>query len=73
VQRDINFMRDELHLPLAYDEQRHGYFYEKPVGDRLGRGRPVGAELGAVGRGAGAGDAQRPSAAGGGGSGRAFG
>lgn len=33
VQRDINFMRDELNLPLAYDEQRHGYFYEKPVGD----------------------------------------
>ena len=22
VQRDINFMRDELNLPLAYDEQR---------------------------------------------------
>ena len=33
VQRDINFMRDELNLPLAYDEQRHGYFYEKLVGD----------------------------------------
>jgi predicted DNA-binding transcriptional regulator YafY len=33
VQRDINFMRDELNLPLAYDEQRHWYFYEKPVGD----------------------------------------
>jgi len=33
VQRDINFMRDELNLPLAYDDKRHGYFYEKPVGD----------------------------------------
>jgi len=33
VQRDINFMRDQLNLPLAYDEQRHGYFYEKTVGD----------------------------------------
>jgi predicted DNA-binding transcriptional regulator YafY len=33
VQRDINFMRYELNLPLAYDDQRRGYYYERPVGD----------------------------------------
>lgn len=33
VQRDINFMRDELNLPLVYDDQRRGYYYERPVGD----------------------------------------
>jgi len=33
LQRDINFMRDELNLPLVYDDQRHGYYYDKPVGD----------------------------------------
>lgn len=33
IQRDINFMRDELDLPIEYDETRHGYFYTRPVSD----------------------------------------
>lgn len=33
IQRDVAFMRDELGIPLAYDEVRHGYFYTKPVGE----------------------------------------
>ena len=31
IQRDINFMRDSLALPLAYDEVQHGYHYTEPV------------------------------------------
>jgi predicted DNA-binding transcriptional regulator YafY len=33
IQRDITFMRDELGLPLVYDEALHGYFYDKDVSD----------------------------------------
>ena len=33
IQRDINFMRDELDLPIDYDETRHGYYYTRPVSD----------------------------------------
>lgn len=33
IQRDITFMRDELRLPLVYDEVLHGYFYEKDVSE----------------------------------------
>lgn len=33
IQRDVTFMRDELGLPIAYDDLRHGYHYTKPVGD----------------------------------------
>jgi predicted DNA-binding transcriptional regulator YafY len=28
IQRDITFMRDELNLPVKYEESLHGYFYE---------------------------------------------
>ncbi len=31
VHRDMNFMRNELRLPIAYDKARHGYFYTKLV------------------------------------------
>ncbi|MEX1049892.1 MAG: WYL domain-containing protein [Akkermansiaceae bacterium] len=31
IQRDINFMRDELSLPLIYEESLHGYFYSEDV------------------------------------------
>lgn len=31
VQRDINFMRDRLQLPLQYDDQAHGYRYTDDV------------------------------------------
>ncbi|MEM7602545.1 MAG: WYL domain-containing protein, partial [Verrucomicrobiota bacterium] len=33
VLRDIRFMRDELEMPLVYDESRHGYFYTRPVNE----------------------------------------
>ena len=29
--RDIAFMRDRLSLPIGYDQQRHGYYYSRPV------------------------------------------
>ncbi|MEX1118036.1 MAG: WYL domain-containing protein [Terrimicrobiaceae bacterium] len=31
VQRDIDFMRDQLLLPIDYDMGRHGFHYTKPV------------------------------------------
>ena len=31
VQRDITFMRNELGLPLEYDDQLHGYSYTQDV------------------------------------------
>ncbi len=33
IQRDITFMRDELKLPLKYEETLHGYFYDEDVSD----------------------------------------
>lgn len=33
IQRDIKFMRDELDLPLAYEDQSHGYTYTRPVNE----------------------------------------
>lgn len=33
ILRDIRFMRDDLGLPLVYDESRHGYFYSRPVNE----------------------------------------
>jgi proteasome accessory factor B len=32
VQRDIDFMRDQMLLPIDYDQMRHGFRYTKPVG-----------------------------------------
>ena len=31
VQRDIDFMRDQMLLPIDYDSTRHGFCYSKPV------------------------------------------
>lgn len=31
VQRDIDFMRDQLDLPIEYDQVEHGYYYTMPV------------------------------------------
>jgi predicted DNA-binding transcriptional regulator YafY len=31
IQRDITFMRDELNLPLEYDDKLHGYTYTQDV------------------------------------------
>ena len=33
IQRDITFMRDELGLPIVYEDALHGYFYDKDVSD----------------------------------------
>ncbi len=33
IQRDINFMRDQLDLPLEYDALRHGYHYTREVNE----------------------------------------
>lgn len=30
VQRDIDYLRDELDAPLAYDALKHGYYYTEP-------------------------------------------
>jgi predicted DNA-binding transcriptional regulator YafY len=32
IHRDLEFMRDRLGLPLAYDARRNGYFYTQEVG-----------------------------------------
>jgi predicted DNA-binding transcriptional regulator YafY len=32
VQRDVDFMRDQLMLPIEYDSRGHGFFYSRPVG-----------------------------------------
>lgn len=32
VQRDIDFMRDQMMLPIDYDSVQHGFHYTKPVG-----------------------------------------
>src|SRR5213592_1411448 len=31
VQRDLDFMRDRLGLPIAYDQLHFGFFYSEPV------------------------------------------
>jgi proteasome accessory factor B len=33
IQRDISFMRDELGLPLVYEDRLHGYYYDRDVSD----------------------------------------
>ena len=30
IQRDLDYMRDELSAPVAYDPLRHGYYYSEP-------------------------------------------
>ena len=30
VQRDVDFMRDQLMLPIEYDSRGHGFFYLAP-------------------------------------------
>ena len=31
IQRDLDYMRDQMQLPIDYDAVRHGYFYRHPV------------------------------------------
>ena len=30
IQRDIEFLRDQLHAPLKFDSVRNGYYYTDP-------------------------------------------
>ncbi len=32
IQRDLDFMRDRLGLPIAYERDRRGYYFTEPVG-----------------------------------------
>ena len=45
IQRDLDFMRDRLLMPIAYDESRHGYYYSQSVenlpGFEVGEGEMV--------------------------------
>lgn len=53
VQRDVNFMRDRMGLPIEYDRKRFGFHYTRPVGGfpapgasrRKARGNPWGKSL----------------------------
>src|SRR6202142_3447469 len=29
--RDIAFMQDRMEMPIAYDDQRHGYYFDGPA------------------------------------------
>jgi predicted DNA-binding transcriptional regulator YafY len=31
VQRDIDYMRYQLNLPIEYDQERHGFYFTEPV------------------------------------------
>ncbi len=31
IQRDLEFMRDRLNLPIEYDKARYGYYYTQEV------------------------------------------
>ncbi len=33
IQRDVSFMRDELNLPVKYEDSLHGYYYDEDVSD----------------------------------------
>jgi predicted DNA-binding transcriptional regulator YafY len=33
IHRDIEFMRDFLNAPIAYDPRRYGYYFDQPVGN----------------------------------------
>lgn len=30
IQRDIDYLRDQLSAPIAYDDQKHGFYYSEP-------------------------------------------
>src|ERR1700757_408825 len=31
IQRDIDYMRYQLNLPIEYDQERHGFYFTEPV------------------------------------------
>src|SRR4051794_36389504 len=33
IQRDLDYIRDFWHLPLAYEPYRYGYYFSEPVGN----------------------------------------
>jgi predicted DNA-binding transcriptional regulator YafY len=48
IKRDFQFMRDHFDLPLAYDNNRHGYFYSKRVDKFPGGPKITEADLFAI-------------------------
>jgi hypothetical protein len=42
VQRDVNFMRDRVGLPIEYDRRRFGFHYTRPVRGLPPMGTPTG-------------------------------
>jgi len=45
VQRDINFMRDQMGLPIEYDKGRFGFRYTRPVTGFPAMGEPAGKQV----------------------------
>ncbi len=35
IQRDISYMRDQLHMPIAYEQTCHGYYYTRKTSEDL--------------------------------------
>jgi predicted DNA-binding transcriptional regulator YafY len=46
VQRDINFMRDQMGLPIDYDRGRFGFYYTRPVSGLPAIGMAAAREIG---------------------------
>ena len=46
VQRDVNFMRDQMGLPIEYDKERFGFHYTRPVTAFPAMGISTGKGLG---------------------------
>ncbi len=44
IQRDVDFMRDHMDLPIDYENTKHGFYYTKPV-DNFPRVRVTQGEL----------------------------
>ena len=51
LKRDIEFMRDQLQLPIEYDSRRHGLYFTKPVDSAPGLTLSEAEELALVIRG----------------------
>jgi predicted DNA-binding transcriptional regulator YafY len=50
VQRDVNFMRDQMRLPIEYDKARFGFHYTRPVTALPSMGLTSAKRSGATGR-----------------------
>jgi predicted DNA-binding transcriptional regulator YafY len=50
VQRDVNFMRDQMGLPMEYDKRRFGFYYTRPVNALPGMSEEAGKSRGNAGK-----------------------